>query len=613
METLDELAFRKTLPVFLERNPSASTFLEMEHTMLTEPSVAPEVQVRFEDFDLIPSVFKALSDVGYESPSPIQAAMIPHMLAGKDVVGQAHTGTGKTAAFALPLLSKIDVSNRNPQVLVLAPTRELAIQVAESFKTYAAHIKGFNILPIYGGQEYQGQLRQLKRGAHVIVGTPGRVIDHLKRATMDLSHLRCLVLDEADEMLRMGFIDDVEWILKQTPEKRQIALFSATMPSRIRHIAQRYLESPVEVTIKTRTTTATTIRQRYWMVSGLHKLDALTRILEAETYDGILIFVRTKTATVELAERLQTRGYAASALNGDIPQAGRERTIAQLKSGKIDLLVATDVAARGLDVERISHVINYEIPYDTEAYVHRIGRTGRAGRTGEAILFASPRERRLLKEIERATKQKIELMTLPSPKDIQNIRVARFKQQITDVLGCAEDLSFYRTLVDQYREEHAVSDLDIAAALVKLAQKDRPLLMKVKPISEKRPDFESVPRRLKLASKREPGRFREVPEDMERFRIEVGHQDGVQPGNIVGAITNEAGLTSKNIGHIKIYTDYSTVDLPKGMPPATFSVLKECWVSGRQLNISRFGKTVPKEKGKVRRFMKAKSKATRGH
>ncbi|NOY84089.1 MAG: DEAD/DEAH box helicase [Nitrospirae bacterium] len=581
--------------------------------MLTEPSVAPEVQVRFEDFDLIPSVFKALSDVGYESPSPIQAAMIPHMLAGKDVVGQAHTGTGKTAAFALPLLSKIDVSNRNPQVLVLAPTRELAIQVAESFKTYAAHIKGFNILPIYGGQEYQGQLRQLKRGAHVIVGTPGRVIDHLKRATMDLSHLRCLVLDEADEMLRMGFIDDVEWILKQTPEKRQIALFSATMPSRIRHIAQRYLESPVEVTIKTRTTTATTIRQRYWMVSGLHKLDALTRILEAETYDGILIFVRTKTATVELAERLQTRGYAASALNGDIPQAGRERTIAQLKSGKIDLLVATDVAARGLDVERISHVINYEIPYDTEAYVHRIGRTGRAGRTGEAILFASPRERRLLKEIERATKQKIELMTLPSPKDIQNIRVARFKQQITDVLGCAEDLSFYRTLVDQYREEHAVSDLDIAAALVKLAQKDRPLLMKVKPISEKRPDFESVPRRLKLASKREPGRFREVPEDMERFRIEVGHQDGVQPGNIVGAITNEAGLTSKNIGHIKIYTDYSTVDLPKGMPPATFSVLKECWVSGRQLNISRFGKTVPKEKGKVRRFMKAKSKATRGH
>ncbi|VAX26021.1 DEAD-box ATP-dependent RNA helicase DeaD (= CshA) [hydrothermal vent metagenome] len=581
--------------------------------MLIEPSVTPEVQVRFEDFDLIPPVFKALSDVGYESPSPIQAAMIPHMLAGKDVVGQAHTGTGKTAAFALPLLSMIDVSNRNPQVLVLAPTRELAIQVAESFKTYAAHIKGFNILPIYGGQEYQGQLRQLKRGAHVIVGTPGRVIDHLKRSTMDLSYLRCLVLDEADEMLRMGFIDDVEWILEKTPEKRQIALFSATMPSRIRHIAQRYLESPVEVTIKTRTTTATTIRQRYWMVSGLHKLDALTRILEAETYDGILIFVRTKTATVELAERLQTRGYAASALNGDIPQAGRERTIAQLKSGKIDLLVATDVAARGLDVERISHVINYEIPYDTEAYVHRIGRTGRAGRTGEAILFASPRERRLLKEIERATKQKIELMTLPSPKDIQNIRVARFKQQITDVLGCAEDLSFYRTLVDQYREEHAVSDLDIAAALVKLAQKDRPLLMKVKPISEKRPDFESVPRRLKLASKREPGRFREVPEDMERFRIEVGHQDGVQPGNIVGAITNEAGLRSKNIGHIKIYTDYSTVDLPKGMPPSTFSVLKECWVSGRQLNISRFGKTVPKEKGKVRRFMKAKSKATRGH
>ncbi len=582
--------------------------------MLTEQSAPPEVQVRFEDFDLIPPVFKALSDVGYETPSPIQAAMIPHMLEGKDVVGQAHTGTGKTAAFALPLLSRIDVSNRNPQVLVLAPTRELAIQVAESFQSYAAHIKGFNILPIYGGQEYQGQLRQLKRGAHVIVGTPGRVIDHLKRKTMDLSHLRCLVLDEADEMLRMGFIDDVEWILEQTPEKRQIALFSATMPSRIRRIAQRYLESPVEVTIKTRTTTATTIRQRYWMVSGLHKLDALTRILEAETYDGILIFVRTKTATVELAERLQARGYSASALNGDIPQAGRERTIAHLKSGKIDLLVATDVAARGLDVERISHVINYEIPYDTEAYVHRIGRTGRAGRTGEAILFVSPRERRLLKDIERATKQKIESMTLPSPQDIQNIRVTRFKQQITDVLALdEEDTSFYRTLVTQYREEHDVSDIDIATALVKLAQRDRPLLMKIKAVSEKRTDFGSTPRRLKLASRREQGRVREVPEDMERYRIEVGHQDGVQPGNIVGAITNEAGLRSKNIGHIKIYTDYSTVDLPKGMPSETFSVLKQCWVSGRQLNISRFGKTVPKEKGKVRRFMKAKPKATRGH
>lgn len=579
--------------------------------MLSEQSVAPEAQVRFEDFDLISPVFKALNDVGYETPSPIQAAMIPHMLAGKDVVGQAHTGTGKTAAFALPLLSKIDLNNRNPQVLVLAPTRELAIQVAESFQSYAAHMKGFNILPIYGGQEYQGQLRQLKRGAQVIVGTPGRVIDHLKRKTLDLTHLRCLVLDEADEMLRMGFIDDVEWILEQTPEDRQIALFSATMPTRIRRIAQQYLESPVEVTIKTRTTTATTIRQRYWMVSGLHKLDALTRILEAETYDGILIFVRTKTATVELAERLQARGYAASALNGDIPQAGRERTIAQLKSGKIDLLVATDVAARGLDVERISHVINYEIPYDTEAYVHRIGRTGRAGRTGEAILFASPREKRLIKDIERATKQKIELMTLPSPKDIQNIRVARFKQKISDTLALEEDAAFYRSLVEQYREEHNVSDLDIAAALVKLAHGERPLLMKGKARDEKPTHLDDTPPRLKLASKKDFRGARETPEDMERFRIEVGHQDGVQPGNIVGAITNEAGLRSKHIGHIKIYTDYSTIDLPKGMPPATFSLLKQCWVSGRQLKISRLRKTTQLEKGKVRRFMKTPPSKTK--
>ncbi len=581
--------------------------------MLNEQSLTSDLPVRFEDFDLIAPVFKALNDVGYETPSPIQAAMIPHMLAGKDVVGQAHTGTGKTAAFALPLLSKIDLDERRPQVLVLAPTRELAIQVSESFESYAAHLKGFRILPVYGGQEYYGQLRELKRGMHVIVGTPGRVIDHLKRGTLDLSNLHCLVLDEADEMLRMGFIDDVEWILEQTPEQRQIALFSATMPVRIRHIAQRYLKSPVEVTIKTRTATATTIRQRYWMVSGLHKLDALTRILEAETYDGILIFVRTKTATVELAERLQARGYAASALNGDIPQAGRERTIAQLKSGKIDLLVATDVAARGLDVERISHVINYEIPYDTEAYVHRIGRTGRAGRTGEAILFASPREKRLIKEIERATKQKIELMTLPSPQDIQNIRVARFKQKITDTLASAEDAFFYRTLVEQYREEHGVSDLDIASALVKLAQGERPLLMRGKARDEKRAQFDREPPRLKLASKRDFRGGREVPEDMERFRIEVGHQDGVQPGNIVGAITNEAGLRSKHIGHIKIYTDYSTIDLPKGMPPATFSLLKQCWVSGRQLKISRLRKTIPAEKGTVKRFMKTSPKATRRH
>ncbi len=347
----------------------------------------------FYDLALSKPVLKALDEVGYETPSPIQAEMIPCVMSGADVIGQAQTGTGKTAAFALPLLSRIDLKKKKPQVLVLAPTRELAIQVAEAFQRYASHIKGFHVLPVYGGQDYRGQLQQLKRGVHVVVGTPGRVMDHMRRGTLMLDELDCLVLDEADEMLRMGFIDDVEWVLEQTPDERQVALFSATMPSVIRRIAQKHLNNPQEVTIKTPTTTADTIRQRVWMVSGVHKLDALTRILEAETFDGMIIFVRTKITTADLAEKLKARGYEAAALNGDIAQKQRERTIMQLKSGKLDILVATDVAARGLDVQRISHVINYDIPLDTEAYVHRIGRTGRAGRKGEAILFASPREK----------------------------------------------------------------------------------------------------------------------------------------------------------------------------------------------------------------------------
>ncbi len=554
--------------------------------MSSKATAVSDIPVRFQDFNLIPSVFKALDDVGYETPSPIQAAIIPHVLAGKDVVGQAHTGTGKTAAFALPLLSNIDLKERRPQVLVLAPTRELAIQVAEAFQSYAAHLNGFHILPVYGGQEYHGQLRQLKRGVHVVVGTPGRVMDHIRRETLDLGKLRCLVLDEADEMLRMGFIDDVEWILDQTPPKRQVALFSATIPPRIRVIAQKHLKNPVSVTIKMPTATATTIRQRYWMVSGIHKLDALTRILEAEKFDGVLVFVRTKTATVELADRLEARGYAAAALNGDIPQARREKTVDQLKKGKIDILVATDVAARGLDVDRISHVINYDIPYDTEAYVHRIGRTGRAGRTGEAILFASPRERRLLRDIERATKQKIEMMDLPSTEVINDIRIARFKQQITDTLALDEGMQFYKDLMEQYRQEHDTPAIDIAAALARLFQGDRPLLLKNMPGNKTRFDRSDEKNRGNPFQKKER-KSRQTPEDMERFRIEVGHRDGVQPGNIVGAIANETGLKSQHIGHIKINADYSTIDLPKGMPPATFRLLKGVWVSGRQLNISR--------------------------
>jgi len=357
------------------------------------PAAEPANPPSFRDLALSEPVLRALADVGYESPSPIQAATIPVLLSGADMLGQAQTGTGKTAAFALPALSRIDLSGHEPQVLVLVPTRELALQVSEAFQRYAAHIKGFHVLPIYGGQSYQPQLNALRRGVHVVVGTPGRVIDHMNRGTLKLTGLTMLVLDEADEMLRMGFVDAVESILEQTPPRRQVALFSATLPAPIRRIAQKHLRSPVEVTIKSKTTTATNIRHRFWLVSGMHKLDALTRILEAETFDGMLVFTRTKHSTVELAEKLEARGFAAAPLNGDIPQQQRERTVARLKAGQIDILVATDVAARGLDVERIGHVVNYDVPYDTESYVHRVGRTGRAGRKGEAILFIAPRER----------------------------------------------------------------------------------------------------------------------------------------------------------------------------------------------------------------------------
>jgi len=400
--------------------------------MTDNPENATPAPLTFRELDLPATVLRALDDVGYESPSPIQAATIPPLLAGRDVLGQAQTGTGKTAAFALPILSRIDPEQRLPQALVLAPTRELAIQVAEAFQKYATHLPNFHVLPIYGGQGYGPQLHALRRGVQVVVGTPGRVIDHLERGTLDLSQLRCLVLDEADEMLRMGFVDDVEAVLQKTPPTRQIALFSATMPAPIRRIAQTHLKDPVEVTIKAKTTTATNIRQRYWQVSGLHKLDALTRILEAEPFDAMIIFARTKAATEELAEKLAARGMAAAAINGDIQQQQRERTIQRLKDGQIDILVATDVAARGLDVERISHVLNFDIPYDTEAYVHRIGRTGRAGRSGDAILFVAPRERGMLRAIERATRQPIEQMTLPTVEAVNDQRIARFKQRITD-------------------------------------------------------------------------------------------------------------------------------------------------------------------------------------
>ncbi len=588
-------------------------------------SSEPEIQSSFQDFNLSKPVMKAVADAGYETPTPIQSLIIPHVLAGRDVMGQAQTGTGKTAAFALPLLSRIDVSRIEPQVLVLTPTRELTIQVAEAFQTYAAHMKGFHVLPVYGGQGYELQLRPLKRGVHVVVGTPGRVMDHIRRETLNLKGLTCLVLDEADEMLRMGFIDDVEWIMEHTPPKRQIALFSATIPAAIRRIAQKHLNEPLQITTKVRTTTADTIRHRYWMVSGIHKLDALTRILESETFDGIIVFVRTKSSTAELSERLQARGYSAAPLCGDISQSTREKTIAQLKAGKLDILVATDVAARGLDVDRISHVINYDIPYDTESYVHRVGRTGRAGRTGDAILFVAPRERHMLGAIEKATRQKIDLMQLPSTELINNKRIARFKQRITDTLS-TNDLGFFTQLIANYRQEHNVPELDIAAALAKLLQGDEPLLLterkmhdNIRPADKPRQAHDDSRPRRSMPTDRPPRQAhddsrpkrampadsprqahddtrprRTIPEaatekGMERFRIAVGRMHGVKPANIVGAIANEAGLESRHIGRIDIYDDFSTVDLPEGMPKNIFNSLKKVWVAGQELKIAKLG------------------------
>ncbi len=592
---------------------------------MSQESPAP---LLFADLGLSDAVMKAVAAVGYETPSPIQAATIPAMLQGRDVLGQAQTGTGKTGAFALPVLSNIDLSATKPQVLVLAPTRELAIQVAEAFQTYSASMPGFRVLPVYGGQPYGQQLSALRRGVHVVVGTPGRVIDHLDRGTLDLSELKTLVLDEADEMLRMGFIDDVEAVLKKLPESRQVALFSATMPSQIRRIAQTYLREPVEVTIASKTTTSANIRQRYWWVSGMHKLDALTRILEVEPFDAMIIFARTKAGTEELAEKLQARGLAAAAINGDMQQAQRERTIGQLKEGKLDVLVATDVAARGLDVERISHVLNYDIPYDTESYVHRIGRTGRAGRSGEAILFVTPREKGMLRQIERATRQPIEEMQLPSVDAVNDHRVAKFMERISQTLADG-DTDFYRDLVQRYENEHNVPAVEIAAALARLLQGDAPFLLEP-PVRERReppagrgerpardggfprqredrgerparfePRFERAPqaddgeRAARAEGAFEPRQRREMPPrgapefGMETYRIEVGHMHGVKPANIVGAIANEAGLESRYIGRIDIHDDHSVLDLPAEMPADTLQHLQKVWVSGQQLRMRR--------------------------
>ena len=556
-----------------------------------------ESSVNFNSFGLSDALLKVLEEVGYEVPTAIQEQCITHLLNGHDVIGQAQTGTGKTAAFALPLIDRINLNNNQVQLLVLVPTRELAIQVSEAIQTYARHLKGFHVLPIYGGQSYDVQLRPLKRGVHAVVGTPGRVMDHLKRGTLKLNSLKALVLDEADEMLKMGFIDDVKWVMEKLPKERQIALFSATIPDVIRRVAEKFLNSPKLVKVKTKTATAQTISQRYWLVGGVHKLDALTRILEVESFDALLIFVRTKTATIDLAEKLSARGFTAEAINGDIAQNQRERIITQLKNGKIDILIATDVAARGLDVDRISHVVNYDIPQDPESYVHRIGRTGRAGREGKAILFVAPRERRMLKTIEKITRQPIDPMQLPSAKIINEQRVNNFKQRITDTLD-NQELSIFEELILDYQKGHEIDAFKIASALALMAQGTEPLLLNEKEINQTSFDEKN---KNKISVSIHADTLKDHPKIlMRRYKVAVGHKDKIKPGNVLGAIANEAEISSEFIGAIQIFQDFTTVDLPDEMPKETLQILKNIRVFDKKLNIEELNDsnniTSPREK-----------------
>ena len=581
--------------------------------------------ITFDSFGLDNALLQTVTELGYESPSPIQAEAIPPLLEGRDILGQAQTGSGKTAAFALPLLSNIDLKKRSPQILVLAPTRELAIQVSEAFQKYAGKMNGFHIVPIYGGQDYRVQFRALDRGVHVVVGTPGRVMDHMRKGSINLDNLQCLVLDEADEMLRMGFIDDVEWVLEQIPTEHQTALFSATMPKQIAKIAKQYLKDPAVIQIQDKSATVSTVRQRYWMVSGMHKLDALTRILEVEDTDGIIIFARTKMMTTALADKLAARGFAAEALNGDMPQSLRETTVNKLKSAKLDILIATDVAARGLDVPRISHVINYDVPHDTESYVHRIGRTARAGREGDAILFISPREKRMLRSIEKATRQKIERMDLPSHAHVNERRVDKFKQKITDVLANGEDNKIFAELVESYAIEHDVSAIEIAVALATMAQGDSPLVLR----ADEKVKFEQFDRgdRGNRGDRRDRGEKRErrdrgergerkdrnkssepVTQGMERYHISVGKAHGAKPANIVGAVSSVAGLSDKEIGRIELHDQFSFIELPFGMPKEIFNDLKNTTVGGQKLAISIVKNTASRPK-----FSKGKSKGKGGN
>ena len=609
-----------------------------ETTPPSEADTASET-LNFSDLGLSDAVLKALKDVGYETPSAIQAATIPPLLAGRDVVGLAQTGTGKTAAFALPILSRLDLSQKNPQALVLAPTRELALQVCEAFEKYASHLRGVHVLPVYGGQAYGVQLSALRRGVHVVVGTPGRIMDHLEKGTLDLSELKYLVLDEADEMLKMGFAEDVETILADTPDDKQVALFSATMPAQIRRISKKYLNDPEEITVAAKTTTSANTTQRYLMVAYPQKVDALTRILEVENFEGMIVFVRTKNETETLAEKLRARGYSAAAISGDVAQAQRERTVNQLKSGKLDILVATDVAARGLDVDRISHVINFDIPIDTESYVHRIGRTGRAGRSGAAISFVTPRERRLLGAIEKATRQPLTEMRLPSVEDVNVTRLARFDDAITSALGQTDLISQFRDIVGHYVSHHDVPEADVAAALAVVAQGETPLLLSPEDPrarrderygrgetgggsaggsgsygSSDRGDRGGDSRYGRDRDDRSAGggrsdrgdrggsdrgsysggadrgdrperRTRPSDRSLTTYRIDVGKRHKVEPRQIVGAIANEGGLSREDFGHIKIFPDFSLVDLPADLPRDVVDRLVSTRVSGQLINL----------------------------
>ena len=581
---------------------------EAEAADLSAESAAPDADTKknkdtdapsgFDGLGLPEIVLDAVKKVGFETPSAIQEQTIPLLMDGRDVVGLAQTGTGKTAAFALPVLARIDKKERSPQALVLAPTRELALQVADSFQSFADSLGGIQVLPIYGGQAYGIQLSGLRRGAQIIVGTPGRVIDHLKKGTLDISNLRYLVLDEADEMLNMGFQEDVERILEDTPDDKQVALFSATMPNGIRRISKQYLNDPVEIAVKGETRTATNITQRYLLTAHRNKLDAFTRILEVTEFEAMIVFVRTKHETEEVAEKLRARGFSAAAINGDIAQNQRERTVDQLKDGRLDILVATDVAARGLDVDRISHVVNYDIPHDTESYVHRIGRTGRAGRSGEAILFVTPRERRMLRSIERATNAKLEEMSLPTVDEVNESRKEKFADSITEALE-SKQLELFRSLVRSYSEEKDVPMEDVAAALAAQAQAGADFLMKEPPKDNRRDrqDRDKWDRDDRRGRDR-GGRDRRDG-DFETYRLEVGKRQHVRPGAIVGALANEGGLNSKDFGRITIAVDHTLVELPKNLDRGVLDRLSDTRISGQLINIERDANAThpPRERG----------------